>query len=83
MIIEGSTPTNAEPIVIVSSEELNKLVELKTRVAFSELAIIILKLDFDETDDDAQLVLISLTLILRVYPNYLLILVDSKVTQLN
>lgn len=41
-------------IVVVSSEELNKLIKLDTRIAFTELAIIILKLDFDEHDDEAK-----------------------------
>lgn len=41
---------------MLSSEELSKLIELKTRVAFCELAIVILKLDFDEHDDESQFV---------------------------
>ncbi|KAI6184487.1 hypothetical protein M3Y97_00601600 [Aphelenchoides bicaudatus] len=41
-------------VVVVTSEELNKLVKSQTRVAFSELAIIILKLDFDEHDDESN-----------------------------
>lgn len=44
----------SERVVVLSSEELNKSIELKTRIAFSELAIIILKMDFEEHDDESN-----------------------------
>jgi hypothetical protein len=41
-------------IIVTSSAELNKLLELDTRKAFGELLITILQLDFNEHDEESR-----------------------------